>query len=105
MFFVELSRAIERLHARGVAHLDLRQRRNVLIDGRGRPVLVDFAAAIVSRTGSPLRLAFPLFRAIDRGAVLKHRRLLAPSGLSERERRADRFFGALGRLWRIVRLH
>lgn len=104
-FIEEFRRDVDRLHERGVAHLDLRGRRNVLVDAAGRPAIVDFGAAAVVGRRSPLRLLFPLLRAIDRGAILKHKRRLRPSSLSEAERRADRFFAALGRAWHGVRLH
>lgn len=104
-FFDDLSVAVARIHERGVVHLDLRERRNVLVDRSGRPVIVDFTASLVAGRRSPLRIAARLLRVLDRAAVLKHRRRLRPAGMTVRDRLAERFFGALGRLWRAVRLH
>lgn len=45
-FLAELSSAISEMHRRGVVHLDLRHRSNILADPDGRPVLLDFASAL-----------------------------------------------------------
>jgi len=45
-YFVELRRLVARLHGRGVVHLDLGHRRNVLVLRDGRPAIVDFASAL-----------------------------------------------------------
>lgn len=46
-FIDRLADAVRAMHARGVVHLDLRHRSNVLVDERGDPVLIDFASALV----------------------------------------------------------
>jgi len=49
-FFGELLQLIERMHDRGVAHGDLQKKDNLwIVDGK--PVLLDFGASIVRRTG------------------------------------------------------
>jgi RIO-like serine/threonine protein kinase len=45
-FLVELQGAITEMHRRGVVHLDLRHRSNILASPDGRPVLLDFASAL-----------------------------------------------------------
>lgn len=55
-FITRLSDAVSAMHARGVVHLDLRHRSNVLVDERGDPVLIDFASALLLAPGGiPLR--------------------------------------------------
>jgi predicted Ser/Thr protein kinase len=50
-FFAELLARLQELHARGVAHGDLQKKDNLwLVDGR-HPLLLDFGAAIVRRSG------------------------------------------------------
>ncbi len=65
-----LRAVIDRLHARGVYHLDLRNRGNVLIDAESRAHVVDFASALIvrSRIG---RLLAPLLKRRDRRALAK----------------------------------
>ena len=67
------------MHARGVAHLDLRHRSNVMVDEQGRPVLIDFASAVCFRPGSLLaRLLLPRLASVDLGALQKWRERLVP---------------------------
>jgi hypothetical protein len=101
-FFDELEATVAGFHARGVVHLDLRKKRNVLVDRDGHPVLVDFASALTRRRFSPWRLAAPLLRSIDRAAVLKHRRRLKPATLSRRERGTDRIVHMLSGIWNTL---
>ena len=73
-FMAELERAIGAMHARGVVHLDLRHRSNILAGDDGHPVLLDFASALVFEPkGWASRILQPLFAWIDRGAVRKWR--------------------------------
>lgn len=78
-FLDELEAAIAEMHARGVVHLDLRHRSNVLAGDDGRPVLLDFASAIrvdpASRVG---RVVVRWLGAIDRRALAKWRVKLTP---------------------------
>ncbi len=83
-FLPRLEAAIREMHARGVAHLDLRHRSNVLADAAGRPVLIDFASAVCFRPGGlAARWLLPLFARFDLRALEKWRARLAPE-----ERRA-----------------
>ncbi|HEB88140.1 MAG TPA: hypothetical protein ENI85_01080, partial [Deltaproteobacteria bacterium] len=45
-FLAELEESIDEMHRRGVVHLDLRHRSNILADRDGRPILLDFASAL-----------------------------------------------------------
>lgn len=84
----ELSAVIRGIHERGVVHMDLRQKKNILITPEGHPVVVDFGAALAPRVFSPLRLLMPLFRRIDRGALLKFKLRQFPSQLSDSDHEA-----------------
>ncbi len=91
---------MESLHARGVAHLDLRRRDNILVDKHGAVRLIDFATAQVSPPGSwRRRFLFPLLRSIDRSAFLKWKRVLTPEDLSEGEQRKLRRHRILRMIW------
>lgn len=95
-----LARLVEVLHARGVAHLDLRKRDNILVTEAGEPSIIDFNASIAFEPGSlRARLFFPLLRGVDRGALLKWRHFLLPDRLTESEQRRIRRQSWLRRLW------
>ena len=46
-FFLALESAVTNMHARGIAHLDLRNRGNVLVSSSQQPVLIDFQSYIL----------------------------------------------------------
>jgi tRNA A-37 threonylcarbamoyl transferase component Bud32 len=73
-FIDELERSVDEMHCRGVVHLDLRHRSNVLAGEDGHPVLIDFASAqcfdASTRRG---RVLVSLLGRIDQGAVEKWR--------------------------------
>ncbi len=48
-----LRQLLAEIHSRGVFHLDLRNRGNVLVTSDGEPVLVDFASALVIQKPRP----------------------------------------------------
>lgn len=80
-FPARLEAAVRAMHARGVVHLDLRHRSNVLVDERGEPVLIDFASAVRLAPRSWLgRALLPWLTRIDRRAVAKWRQRLEPAG-------------------------
>ncbi len=48
-FLIDLQQAISDIHDKGVVHLDLRHRSNILAGEDGRPVVLDFASALRGR--------------------------------------------------------
>ncbi len=46
-YFEALRDVIRAMHAQGVIHLDLSQRKNFMIQGDGAPIIIDFGSAIV----------------------------------------------------------
>jgi serine/threonine protein kinase len=71
-FLAALAEALAEMHRRGVVHLDLKNRTNVLSDEHGRPVLIDFGSAFVFRPGGfAARWLLPLFAFFDRRALEK----------------------------------
>jgi len=98
----QLAELTGRLHALGVFHLDLHQRKNLLVDDGGRLHLVDFGAALAP--GPVVRtLLGPLLRAVDRQAATKYLARFAPDALTEEEARAVLRQRALRRLWPFSR--
>lgn len=79
-FLGRLETALRDMHRRGVVHLDLRHRSNVLVGEDGGPVLIDFGSALTFRPGGLLaRRLLPLLGRIDLAAVEKWRSRLSPS--------------------------
>jgi RIO-like serine/threonine protein kinase len=105
-FFDALDACVERIHARGVIHLDLRQRRNILRGADGEPMLVDFEAALVCNPARLSgRIALRWGRWIDRLAILKHKRRYANRLLTPRERRLAELLRVSRWAWPSALLH
>lgn len=86
-FFDRLLETIRAMHERGVAHGDLKRKANLLVDGQGRPVLLDFGAATLLRPGwHPVnRRLFDFMRQTDLNAWIKLK-YGGYSGVSEGDR-------------------
>jgi hypothetical protein len=79
-FGERIAEAVREMHARGVVHLDLRHRSNVLVDEAQQPVLIDFASAIVMPPrGLRARWLLPLLARLDLAAVEKWRQRVEPA--------------------------
>lgn len=89
---------IGEVHRRGVYHLDLRHKQNVLVDVRGMVTLVDFGAAVtLPRWICPV--VGPLLAGVDRRAALKFVARWAPETLTAREARSVLRGDRLRRAW------
>jgi predicted Ser/Thr protein kinase len=95
-YFREAFRLLRRLHRAGVAHNDLAKEPNWLVDDEGRPALVDFQLASVSRRRGPL---FRLLAREDLRHFLKHKRTYRPEALTARERRILATPAWTSRIW------
>ncbi|MEM9175103.1 MAG: hypothetical protein AAGC67_07700 [Myxococcota bacterium] len=73
-FLPELEAAVAEMHRRGVVHLDLRHRSNILAGEDGHPVLIDFASALRFDASRPWgRAACAVLGTLDRRALEKWR--------------------------------
>lgn len=72
-FFSRLRTAVEAMHARGVVHCDIRNRRNIVVGADGQPYIVDLASAFTPRgfLGPARRFLFERFRLDDLRGVAK----------------------------------
>jgi hypothetical protein len=91
---------VDAMHRRGVVHLDLRTRKNVVV-GEDRSVwILDLASAIRLRPGGLAhRLLFPWLRLVDRAALLKWKSILRAGEYTAEERRFLRRFHFWRSLW------
>lgn len=79
------------MHARGVVHLDLRQRKNILIAGE-QPWLIDFANALKGKLTAKLR-------AVDESALLKFKQRNWPHLLTDEDRGILKSHKFLRKFW------
>jgi serine/threonine protein kinase len=72
-FFARLLEIIQAMHARGVAHGDLKRKDNLLVDPSGHPVVMDLGAATLRQSGwHPLHhRLFEFMRQTDLNAWIK----------------------------------
>lgn len=84
VYFERLIGLVRAIHDRGVLHLDLRQRRNILHGSGKRPAVIDFGAALCVRPGS--RLHRRLSR-VDLSGVMKYKQRANPGTLEPDELR------------------
>jgi serine/threonine protein kinase len=74
-YFKHMLHAIERLHERGVAHMDLKKKDNLLVVAGNQPYLIDFGAAVIYQSGfHPLNhWRYKLAVRFDYNAWVKHK--------------------------------
>lgn len=77
-FFPRLTALLEEAHRRGVAHVDLHKRENILVDDLGRPHLIDFQISFGLPQASRLAAALlggvlEVLQRCDNYHLLKHR--------------------------------
>jgi len=99
-YVVELRSLLDRIHGRGLVHLDLRGRENILVRPDGDLAIVDFAGAAWFRPGGlGHRVLFPFLSRIDETAYLKWKERLTPGRLTPDELALARRFDRLRPLW------
>ena len=104
-FFDEMQKNVNAMHERGIVHLDLRHRTNVLVGADDQPRLIDFENALYLGTNFlSRRLLVPLLAWIDHSAVLKRRVRYFPDSVSEKQTKKDRFYRRVRRLWPFGRV-
>jgi RIO-like serine/threonine protein kinase len=99
-FFQELERVLGGIHERGVVHMDLRHKGNILVSEKGKPFLIDFNSSFAFKEKGLLRrYLFPLLRWVDYGGLLKLKKRVSPSLMSSDELAVLRRFDRLRKLW------
>jgi tRNA A-37 threonylcarbamoyl transferase component Bud32 len=83
---------VRAMHARDVVHLDLRQKKNILIDAGKRPWLIDFGAAMKGKLTAKLR-------GVDESALLKFKERNWPHLVTDADREALRSHRFLRKFW------
>lgn len=75
IFFTRLFKLVEQLHQRGVAHMDLKKKDNLLVSTDDTPFIIDFGTAVILKKGfHPINTyLFKLARRFDYNAWIKHK--------------------------------
>lgn len=97
--YERLVAVVEAMHARGVVHLDLRQRKNVLIAEDLQPWIVDFTNALEIGPRSPLRPFLGMLTDVDRSGLLKFKHRYFSAAVTPEEREFLRRHHFLRRWW------
>lgn len=99
-FFPELKKILEEIHARGVFHLDLRHKGNILITEKGEPYLIDFNSSFSFKVGGIVhRFVFPILRWVDYGGLLKLKERASPLSMTSEEIIFLRRFNRIRKFW------
>lgn len=99
-FFSDLERILRDIHLKGVVHLDLRHKGNILISDRGEPFLIDFNSSFSFKEKGFLRsYLFPILRWVDDGGLLKLKERVSPSSMTPEEINSLKRFNRLRKLW------
>ena len=70
-FYARLLETLRMMHDAGVAHGDLKRKRNILVGPGEQPFVIDFGIAVVAKDRRGL--LFDLARQVDRNAWIKHK--------------------------------
>jgi hypothetical protein len=99
-FFSDLDQVLKAIHSRGVVHMDLRHKGNILVSEKGEPFLVDFNSSFSFREKGILRrFLFPLFQWVDVGGLLKLKERASPNLMTPGELGFLKRFNRLRKLW------
>jgi serine/threonine protein kinase len=99
-FLSDLERVLREVHSRGVVHLDLRHKGNILVTEKGEPFLIDFNSSFAFKEkGFLRRYLFPLLRWVDYGGLLKLKKRISPSLMTPGEIAFLKRFDRLRKLW------
>ena len=99
MLLAQLSDLVHDLHARGVVHLDLRSRTNIVVTEDRRLHVIDFGSAQRFRPGGfAHRVVFSALSGIDEMALLKYKKMLGVA-LTPADEKLLRRYNVLRGLW------
>jgi hypothetical protein len=99
-FFQNLERVLSDFHSRGVAHLDIRHKGNILVSERGEPYLIDFNSSFsFIEKGWLRRYFFPFLQWVDHGGFLKLKQRVSPGTMTPQDVTFLRRFNRLRKLW------
>ncbi len=86
-YYQQLLSTIKQLHARNVAHMDLKKKENLLVNNQEQPVVIDFGAAVIYKPGfHPFNhYLYRLAKRFDFNAWIKHKYMRRLHEISEND--------------------
>jgi RIO-like serine/threonine protein kinase len=83
--FDKIQTAIDAMHARGVAHGDIKRRSNLIMDKQGEIWIIDFAASIIGRNPLTKKL-MDMLSEVDNKSVPRLKKFVAPELMTEEDK-------------------
>ena len=103
-FFDQLLKIADDLHSRGVLHLDLGHKSNIMVDQHGNPAIIDFNASLYLPPNAFFRPLIRLLSKVDLYSILRLKIKFRPQDSSPAEERRVGNFLRLRKLWVFDRL-
>ncbi len=103
-FFDQLLQIADDLHSRGVLHLDLGHKSNIMVDQHGNPAIIDFNASLFLPPNAFFRPLIRLLAKVDHYSILCLKIKFRPQDSSPAEKMRVEKFLRLRKLWIFDRL-
>ncbi|MCD6430933.1 MAG: hypothetical protein J7L57_06920 [Deltaproteobacteria bacterium] len=103
-FFDQLLKIADDLHSRGVLHLDLGHKSNIMVDQQGNPAIIDFNCSLYLPPNAFYRPLIRLLSMVDRYSILRLKIKFRPQDSNPSEKRKVERFLRLRKLWIFDRL-
>ncbi len=98
-FFDQLLQIADNLHSRGVLHLDLGHKSNIMVDENGNPAIIDFNSSLYLPPNAFFRPLIRLLAMIDRYSILRLKIKFRPQDSNPAEKKKVETFLRLRKLW------
>ena len=102
--FDQLLGITDDLHSKGVLHLDLGHKSNIMVDQHGNPAIIDFNSSLYLPPNSFFRPLIHLLAKVDSYSILRLKIKLRPQDSNPAEKRRVKNFLRLRKLWIFDRL-
>ena len=103
-YFDQLLEIAEHLHTRGVLHLDLGHKSNIMVDQHGNPAIIDFNSSLYLPPNSLFQPLIRLLAKIDHYSILRLKIKFRPQDSNPAEKKRVEKFLRLRKLWIFDRL-
>jgi serine/threonine protein kinase len=98
-YFADLFNIARDIHSRGVIHLDLGHKSNVMVNQNGNPAIIDFNTSIYLPRNALFSPLFQLLMKIDNLSILRLKLRFSPQETTLNERQQLKKFMILRKLW------